>query len=231
MKKLLLLLFLACAACSSEKRGLAELKRLCEKDAGLTIYKTVEANGFYNAYSNNGITDYLIKGPYKFYEFCDDSPSLSRNTLFPEPGCFRVKKTDRVNGQCDDRVDKALSKRIVDPYPEFLEQYCIEVEKIETPEAWYTYEIERKEWWVSKKHGTKMTWSVGRIINTKTKEVLGERLSYGLFPKGYGASRSKPHVGCGSYQVTGEDRSRPFATGLIEKVLISGLDKNKGDIE
>ncbi|MEH6467208.1 MAG: hypothetical protein V7722_06215, partial [Porticoccus sp.] len=137
----------------------------------------VEANGFYNAYSNNGITDYLIKGPYKFYEFCDDSPSLSRNTLFPEPGCFRVKKTNRVYGQCDDRVDTALSKRIVDPYPEFLQEYCIEVEKINKPEARYSYHSDPIGW-LDKNGKSKFRRSDSYIKNTFTSEVVGRYVSY-----------------------------------------------------
>ena len=96
-------------ACSSD--GLDELKRLCEKDAGLTIYKTVEADGYYNEpHLDGGIKEDLIKGPYSFYEFCDDSPSTSTYNLFPEAGCFRVKRVLRNSGKCDPRIDKAFSR-------------------------------------------------------------------------------------------------------------------------
>lgn len=177
-KKLaILLVALACSACDSEKAGLKELKRLCEKDAGLKIYKTVEAEGFYNAYSNNGITDYLINGPYHFYEFCDNSPSLSRNTLFPEPGCYKVSKVTRKSGRCNERVDAALSRFIVDPYPEFLKEHCITVEKIEKPTARYSHHSGLKSW-PAKNEVSEFIRSYVQLKEASNDEMLSEYISY-----------------------------------------------------
>ena len=199
---LLLLLVLICTACSSEQRGLAELKRLCDKDAGLTIYKTVEADGFYNAYSNNGITDYLIKGPYKFYEFCDESPSLSIYNIFPEPGCFRVIKVNRTNGQCDEKIDKALSKYIIDPYPEFLQEYCIEVEKIDKPKARYIYNEQLNKWLASNKYSEFIRTEVS-IEDRASNEVMGRYISY-------------------SYNVR-PGHSSPKSCRLLDKIFLASI--------
>lgn len=223
MKKIsLLIIALLVSACDSEKAGLAELKRLCEKDAGLTIYKTVEADGYYDSYTDcHHCWKKLIKSNYQFVEFCAEEEQHPLSYILADRGCFRIFKTKRNQNICHARIDQRLSDFKADPYPEFLKEHCIAVDKIEKPMARYTYEVERKDWWINEGTGTKMTWGAGRIIDTKTNEILGERISYGLFPKWYGTSRSKPHVGCGSYKMTGKNKSEPFAIGLIEKTLLT----------
>ncbi|MEZ5547984.1 MAG: hypothetical protein R3E74_09430 [Pseudomonadales bacterium] len=176
-KLIILILLLACSGCDSEKVGLRELKRLCEKDAGLKIYKTVEADGFYNAYSNNGITEYLINGSYNFYEFCDSSPSPSRNTLFPEPGCFKVSKVIRKSGLCDERVDKALFRYDRPGFVDFREKHCIVVEKIEKPIAKYSYHSGLKSW-SAKNEVSEFIRSYVQLKETANNEILSEYISY-----------------------------------------------------
>jgi hypothetical protein len=174
MKNLILIMLaLIISACSSEEAGLAELRKLCEKDAGLTIYKTVEADGYYD---DTGGFD-LVLSPYKFYEFCDDSPSPSKFNVIPEPGCYRVEKVKRVAGVCHQGYDDALAKVVVDPYPEFLKKYCIAVEKIEKPTTKYSYHDDFKKWY-SKNKSSKFTRSDVCLKNNDTDEVLGRYVSY-----------------------------------------------------
>jgi len=178
LKKLsVLFLVIASFACAAENEGLDELKRLCEKDAGLKIYKTVEADGYYNAYSESGWGDALIKGPYQFYEYCDDSPSLSKAALIPEPGCYRLRKVHRKEGQCHQRIDEKLSTFVVAPYPKFLEEFCIEVQKIENPTAIYSFHSESKSW--SDKNGvSEFRRSHVFVKDRLSSETLGEYISY-----------------------------------------------------
>jgi len=213
-----LLLVLACSACSSEQAGLNELRRLCEKDAGLTIYKTVEADGFYDTRGSNTS---VAETDYRFIEFCDDNP-----TVIDSPGCWRVSKVKRELGQCYERLDKSLAKIVVAPYPEFLKEHCLAVEKLEQPEAEYTYEVERAEWWVNENAGTKMIRHIGRVFNKKTGEVLGQGISYVLRKK----SSAPSTFSCGSPQITGLQKSVPFAAGLIEKTL-RGTSKITGEVK
>jgi hypothetical protein len=220
-----LIIFILLTACGS---GLDELKRLCEKDAGLTIYKTVEAEGYYDA-TSIGVGANLIDSDYQFFEFCNDDPKFTR--AITEPGCWRVSKVKRELEICYERLDKMLAKNVVEPYPEFLKNHCLAVEKLEKPEAEYKYEVESEEWWINESTGTKMTSGTGRIINNKTGEVLGEGKNYVLFPKWYGSGRSLPSIHCGSYQITGMEKSMPFAVGLIEKTLVPRTDKRKGDLK
>jgi hypothetical protein len=132
MKKIaIIFLCFGLYGCSSESDGLATLKELCEKDAGVTIYKTVEADGYYDAYSGSGISDKLATSDFNFFEFCDATPSP--NGAITEPGCWRVKKVQRGSNLCDKRIDDMLKKVVVEPYVSFVENHCVAVEKIDEP--------------------------------------------------------------------------------------------------
>jgi hypothetical protein len=200
---------------------LDKLRELCEKDAGIKIYKTVETDGYYDATRKVGALRLLIPSDFSFTEYCNFDPNIA--SLFNELGCWRLTKIPRKTGQCDVRVDESLWKSGIDAIIEFRENNCIAVEKIEKPEARYIYEVEREEWWVNEQDGIKMRRYTGKIINTKTEEINGEAISYSLFPGWlYSETRSKfkSAIGCGSYHVTGMDKTIPFAAGLIEKTLI-----------
>ena len=215
-------LLIACVvttACGSNTPGLDELKRLCEKDAGLTINKTVEVDGYYDASSKTGTLGHLVPSDYIFSEFCSFEPGES--VLFDEVGCWRLIKVSRDTEKCNKAIDKILWRYGRKGYAEFRENNCIAVEKIEKPEAEYRYEVERKEWWLNESTGTKMTESIGRIIHNESGEVLAERRNYILDPKWSGTGRSYSYIHCGSAKATGQQQTKTFATGLIEKTLIT----------
>ncbi len=219
----LLIFFILLTACGSSTPGLDELKALCEKDAGLTIYKTVEAEGYYDA-TAIGIGANLVESDYQFMEFCNYDPKFTR--AITESGCWRVSKVKRDTGRCYERLDKRLSKFVVEPYPAFLKDNCLAIDKLEKPEAQYRYEVERKEWWLNERVGTKMTWGIGRVVNNETGEIIGTGVNYVLYPK---RRSTPPSVHCGSYQVTGKDKSMPFAVGLVEKTLLPRIEIKAGD--
>jgi hypothetical protein len=177
MKKIVILclLVISCSSCSSEKEGMDKLRELCEKDAGLIIYKTVEADGYYDAYANSSIAGRLVKSEYKFFEFCDDAPS--RFNMIPDAGCFRVKRVRRDSGQCNKKIDERLSEFIVDPYPEFLKKFCISVEKIDKPMARYSYHS-NIEIWTENNSVSEFIRSNVYIEEKRTNEVLGRYVSY-----------------------------------------------------
>jgi hypothetical protein len=212
----LLIIFILLTACGS---GLDELKRLCEKDAGLTIYKTVEAEGYYDATAKAG--GRLLDSDYQFYEYCNNDPS----PVYPEPGCRRLTKVSRDTGSCDEEYDKTLMRFDRKGYAEFRKDHCIAVEKIEKPTARYKYEVEREEWWVNERDETQMSVGIGRIVDIKTGEVLGQAKNYVLSPK----RSTPPSFHCGSAHVTGLQKTKPFAVGLIEKTLVPRVDNRKGE--
>ncbi len=201
--------------------GLDELKKLCDKDAGLTINNTVQAEGYFNATSKGGVAHFIEKSQYQFYEYCADEPTF--NNIF-EPGCYRVNKVRRASNQCDIDIDKELAETAENlapyaaaPYQEFLKENCIALEKIEKPTARYTYKVERKVQWLNASEETKINQSIGKVMDNETGDVLAQRIDYLLNQKKYNSLSS---IGCGSYLITGKDRSMPFAKGLIEKTLI-----------
>jgi hypothetical protein len=167
----LLIVFILLTACSS---GLDELKTLCEKDAGLTIYKTVEADGYYDA-TSIGIGANLIESDYQFMEFCNDDPKFTR--AITEPGCWRVSKVKRELGICYERLDNMLAKNVVEPYPEFLKEHCIAVERLDKPEAMYSYHSDPKQW-LDKNGKSEFRRSDAYIKDVATFEVLGRFVSY-----------------------------------------------------
>ena len=161
-----------CAGCGSGTSGMDELRTLCEKDAGLTINRTVEVDGFYDA---TGSSINLIESDYQFIEYCDEHPLFTQ--AIPEPGCWRMRKVKRESGQCYERLDKRISKFVVDPYPEFLKDHCIAVEKIERPEAQYSYHSDFKQW-LYKNDVSEFTRSDIYIKDTVSSEILGRYISY-----------------------------------------------------
>ncbi len=176
MKKIRSLsLLIACitiTACGSSSSGLNELKRLCEKDAGLKIYKTVEVDGYYDTTGNNMA---VAETDYQFIEFCDNNPSLT--DLIPGPGCWRVSKVKRESGKCYERLDKKLAKIVVAPYPEFLKEHCIAVKKIEKPEARYSFNSDWRKW-SGDDDVSKYTRTDVYIKDSKSSEILGRFVTY-----------------------------------------------------
>ena len=141
-----------CTACLDDSSGLSELKRLCRKDAGLVINHRVQADGYYDdTQSWNGAVAALVMGPYKFYEFCDSSPS-GFAPLF-SAGCYRLTKVLRSTGKCFSSVDKKLSTFLSDPFPEFRKTYCLAAEGIAEPMAKYGYYSVLKAWKANRGEG------------------------------------------------------------------------------
>ncbi len=167
----LLIICVVTTACGSSS-SLDELKRLCEKDAGLKIYKTVEVDGYYDARGSNTI---VAETDYQFIEYCNDNP-LPIEPI-PEPGCWRVSKVKRESGKCYEPMDKRLAKIVVAPYPEFLKDHCIAVEKIEKPNARYSFHSDPKQW-LDKNGISKFFRTDVYVKDTATSEILGRFVSY-----------------------------------------------------
>lgn len=197
--------------------GLEELKRLCAKDAGLTINKTVEAEGYYDATRKGGVLHLLIPSEYRFTEYCNFEPT--KTSLSDEPGCFRLTKVSRETGQCNEIVDKVLKKSGKDTTIKFREHNCIAVEKLEKPMARYSYKEGLKSW-LAKNGISKFRKSYARIKDTKTGELLSEYISYS-YNKTPGLTSSK---GC---HLINEKFSSYIETNIIKSTIKS----TQGEIE
>lgn len=201
------ILFLAVVYNSPNSVGLRHLKSYCEKDAGLKIYRTVEASGYFNA---SGRTS-LVHSSYTFSEYCDDAGL--RYEPDPGPGCFRLTVVDRNSGQCHPGLDDRLSQFVVEPYPEFLASSCLAVEKVERPTARYSFHSDLQSYHLENK-ASKITRSRVYIKDTYDDSLLATYVTYVLNPKpGFSAGSTCHDLGS-TYPSYRE-------TNLVERVIKS----------
>jgi hypothetical protein len=213
MKKIaIIFLCFGLYGCSSESDGLATLKDLCEKDAGVTIYKTVEADGYYDAYTDcHHCWQELLKSKYQFVEFCDEKDRNPLAYAIPKSGCYRVLKEKRAGNSCYVDIDKKLTKKSVEPYVSFVKDHCIAVEKIDKPEARYSYHSDFKKW-KSDNGNSEYTRSSVYILDQETKDILGRYINYSFNAKpGHTTARS-----CDSF---GDDYISFLEANLLKSVF------------
>lgn len=180
-------------ACSPSDRNLEELRRLCEKDAGVNIYRRVDAKGYYNgSLPQTSFLD-LIKSDFEFIEFCDDNPR--QKWLLTSPGCGRLTRVPKGSGRCHPWLQQILEESFPQPYVTFRQNYCVEFELISEATARYSYETDLKAWRVENGMG-EYTKIRAFITDRHSAELMGEYISYSFNPHPRnGASKSCYHLG------------------------------------
>ena len=176
-KFFVLLIVLALSGCVQfpKKSGYSKLRPLCEKDAGLTIHKTVKAKGYFDPKGHTGAFDQIIFKEFEFVEFCIEK--LSYNDLFDKTGCWRVKKIDRAEGPCHEKIDNKLSGFIGKAYKNFLKTSCISAEKINKPHSRYSY-ITHSDRWQGRNNISEFRRTESHIVDNKTKEMVADYITY-----------------------------------------------------
>ncbi len=220
IKRLCFVVFcIICTACGSSTSGLDELKRLCEKDAGLTINKTVEAEGYYDDTTNcHHCWDALINTPFEYIEFCDyesDRPPITY--ILKEHGCYRLSKVKRDSGQCHPGIDKKIAKRVTEPSVSFKEEHCISVELIDKPNLGPGLFLNKDEGLIIKEDFdiSRYEYTIKSIADD---QKYGLYINYSLVVKTVGGAC----YGCGSSAVTGERvsiKNPSFYKAVISKVI------------
>ena len=197
-------------ACSLQDPNLEELRRLCEKDAGVNIYRSVDADGYYDGEKKGGSLEVLVRSDFEFIEFCDENPVLK--TVLQEPGCARYTRVPADSGRCDPKVQHILDNSAAERYAAFRKESCVELELLDKPEARYFYETDLKTWSAEDK-SQRFTRIHVRISDTETTELMGEYISYSLVPtSSYGVSKSCYHLS--------DEYSSFAAAKLVERVLM-----------
>lgn len=185
-------------ACGSN--GLDELKRLCKKDAGLTIYKTVKADGYYDGTTQcHHCWHGLINTPFRYIEFCDiDSERHPLMFILKKHGCYRLSKVKRNSGQCHAKIDEDISKRVTEPFASFKKEQCISVQSIGKPSVAPGLFLENNEGLVERDD-----FGISRYEHTiksvGNNQVYGKYINYSLVVKSVGGAQ---HV-CNSPLLTG----------------------------
>jgi hypothetical protein len=167
-------------ACSMEDPNLEELRRLCEKDAGVNIYRTVDAKGYYDGEKRGRSLEVLVRSDFDFIEFCNERPILK--TLLQEPGCARYTRVPADSGRCSNKVQEILESSFGEPYASFRSDYCVQFELIDKPSARYFYQSE-----LLKLHTNENLGSFSRsrvwITDTHSVELMAEYITYLLVPR------------------------------------------------
>jgi len=196
-----LIVFILLTACGSSTPGLDELRELCEKDAGLTINKTVEANGYYDDTTKCQYCWHdLINSPFDQVEFCDyESARHPLTYILKEHGCYRLSKVKRDSGQCHAEINKDIEKRVIEPFASFKEEQCINVESIDKPDMGLGLFLNKNEEVVVGNN-----FGVSRyeytIKSFDDNQKYGQYINYSLVVKTVGGAQ---HV-CNSPLLTGE---------------------------
>ena len=228
-KKLsILFLVMSCSSCSSEKQGLDELKRLCEKDAGLTIYKTVEVDGYYDDTTTcHHCWHGLIDSPFKYIEFCDfDSARHPLTNILKEHGCYRLSKVKINMGQCHVGIDKDIAKYIVEPFVSFKEKQCISVEKVEKPKSQYKYSVDSEKLWIDKSIGSLISKTILRFEDKSSGNLVARDIVYSLITENAGTGLSSSPIGCNSWYIT--KKRSPEYKGTRDRIFLKSVINRKG---
>ncbi|MCP5214239.1 MAG: hypothetical protein H6995_04435 [Pseudomonadales bacterium] len=219
-KLIILILLLACSGCDSEKVGLRELKRLCEKDAGLTINKTVEADGYYDDTTLcHHCWHGLLNSPFKYIEFCDlESERHPLTNAIKEQGCYRLTKVSRDSGQCHVEIDEDIAKRVIEPFVSFKKEQCIRAESIEKPTEGLGLFLNKDEGMVIERDFSISRYEYG-IKSLDSNYEYGKFINYSLVIKTVGGAQ---HV-CDSSLLTGERvtvKNPSLYKAFIKKVIV-----------
>ncbi|MDX1285730.1 MAG: hypothetical protein R3182_11990 [Draconibacterium sp.] len=158
-----------------KKSGYNKLRPLCEKDAGLTIHKTVKAKGYFDPKGYSGVYEQIIFKKFQFIEFCTEK--ASNKAPFNEEGCWRVSKVARTGGQCSKAIDERLGRYVDDTYSKFLENSCFSVELIDKPRSKYSY-ITHSNSWNYKNKSSEFWRTESYIKDNVTNEIIAEYINY-----------------------------------------------------
>jgi len=158
-----------------KKSGHNKLRPLCEKDAGLTIHKTVKAKGYFDPKGYTGYSRQIIFNNFEFVEFCTEKPS--KTGPFYSAACWRVSRIDRSEDQCSEEIDHRLGEYVDKAYVDFLKNTCFSVERIDKPRSRYSY-ITRSDRWYGSNNVSKFGRTESHIKDNVTNEIIAEYINY-----------------------------------------------------
>jgi hypothetical protein len=162
----------------TEELWIAErFDRLCKKDAGIFIYKTVEVEGFYNG--SGATLDLVRPGGYRFIEsYSKDGKSTTRlefgDTNFMRAAIARYEQENAGKSAASEDVIRVNMDKRTEAlvFPKKGESW--RVTKIDHPTAKYHYKTLASHLPVS--HRIKRFENV--VVDHETGDVLGRYLNY-----------------------------------------------------
>ena len=169
------------SACSqSADKTLAELERLCKKDAGVTVYKTVVADGYYDANKGcHSCWNRLIESHYSYLEYCDDNPRKS--AVINEKGCWRIYKDDKDSKQCHKKINELIEKNNWSSQLEFRKNSCIAIKKVDFLEAKYELYSQTKIVFSISENKHKIVRYEETVYDRSSKSVVAKQIEYNAY--------------------------------------------------
>jgi hypothetical protein len=187
---------------------ITEMRRLCALDDGQKVYETVQANGYFDAMEDGKFAvATLVLGPgndftpYTYVEFCKDKPSSPYSVgIKLDKGCWRAEKVPRSSGRCNVDADNAMKRKVISPYPEFIKNQCIAVEKIDKPVSKFWSKGNTETWNYKGNENIQFIKFKHTIVDNHKNKIIAESANYLLIYR----NRDIGQIGCTSPAITGK---------------------------
>ena len=166
------------SGCGSEAEK--KFDALCREQAGIWIYKTVQAEGFFNKKINcSERINFLMSTNFKFIEYCNDS-NLGSNPM-REAGCWRLSKSSVEDPKCNQELTNYGIRgwRVINP--NLPSNFCLSSEQIVAASAEYEYYMSEEKIYASKDRDPQIyrnDWIIKRI---NSSAVLAKQTDFHLF--------------------------------------------------
>ena len=159
-----------------------DLFELCSKQGMPTIYRSVEADGYFDGLTNNcwGCWRYLRNTDYKFIEF---SLSKKRPDFDPitEPGVYRVSRIEAGSPQCDRELTEYYTEAKIRREEFERNNWCFRVERFNERKARYGYYQQRLgKFAYSPITGSSISAARIYFLDHEADEILAESTEFGL---------------------------------------------------
>lgn len=199
--------------------GIEGLAKACAEEAGQTINKVVEVEGYYNdnwVECEGNCVQWLVEYDFNYIEL--NVTNIKPYSAIKQPGIWKVFKAPNDHPHCNRRMTELLDKHGKD---EFLKTACLVAQKQETIESRYGVYFETEEkylldyQWVTLDKIDQTKVSIDRIPHIikdqesikdrENNQVIGETLNFSLIPR---PVRVPHNIGCIGLQINGF-RSNP----------------------
>ncbi|WP_157365500.1 hypothetical protein [Zooshikella ganghwensis] len=162
-----------------------ELEALCLKDAGAIVNGIEKVDGYYLSTTKEcaACVTLIGTGQYDFIEFEHDKDRSGTPVQGQPFGYYIAYKAPKGDPNCNEYFQRDLErKKGSSYYKDFYKKNCIATKKIDAFRSKYLYASTGEIWINNKIEGYEIYRSVDKVVNIKSKELLGQYTSYLLTP-------------------------------------------------
>ncbi len=211
--------------------GIEGLAKACAEDAGQTINKIVEVEGYYNNWveCEGYCVQWLVEYDFNYIEL--NVTNIKPYSAIKQPGIWKVFKAPKDHPHCNRRMTELLDKHGKD---DFLKTSCLVAQKQEAIESRYGVYFETEEkylldgQWVTldqidqtKVRVDRIPWIIKQdeqVIDHLTGKPIAQTITVGIAPR---PIRVPSSLACTTVDING------FGSSEHQKIL---LPIRKGDL-